>query len=80
MPLKEITLGKARELVKSGRVEPIQIAGLEGWPDDQRITVPVKDEPAPAAPPTSETVPAGEPAPQGSQEEGSQAPAEESPA
>jgi len=44
MPYREMKLGHARKLVQSGQVNAEQLVGLEDWPDDAVITVPVTDK------------------------------------
>ncbi len=46
MAFREMKLGQARKLVKEGKVAAVQIEGLESWPDDAVVTVPVTDDAA----------------------------------
>lgn len=44
MPYREMKLREVRKLVDSGKVEAAQIEGLEDWPEDALITIPLKAE------------------------------------
>ncbi len=39
MPMRELRLGQVRKLVAGGKIEETQVAGLDGWPDDQLLSV-----------------------------------------
>ncbi|MGN6543777.1 MAG: hypothetical protein ACTHK7_01925 [Aureliella sp.] len=55
MAIRELTLGQARKLVQENKMEAIQIANMEGWPEDVKLSITVSDTLAAEIPPAQHT-------------------------
>lgn len=44
MAIRNITLGAARKLVEAKKLDPLQIANMDAWPDDVNLAITVSSE------------------------------------